>query len=169
MNELFMVIDVESIGLHGEGFAVGYVVIGGAGTVHEERLIACPPYVAKGGADDRRWVEQNVPALPTSDYHATTLMLRLTFWKHWRHWKDQGAVLVADCPWPVEARFLMACIDDCPEDRAQHGPYPLLDVTSILYARGGDPLEKHERLPNELPEHNPLCDARQSARLLFPV
>jgi hypothetical protein len=49
------------------------------------------------------------------------------------------------------------------------GPYPLHDLASILLAHGRDPLAKNERLPEELPEHDPLNDARQSARLLHEV
>jgi hypothetical protein len=30
---------------------------------------------------------------------------------------------------------------------------------------GRDPLATYERLPNELPAHDPMADARQSARL----
>jgi hypothetical protein len=45
-----------------------------------------------------------------------------------------------------------------------------MDIACQLYpilALGRDPLATNERLPDELPAHNPLCDARQSARLLI--
>jgi len=41
----FMVFDVESVGLHGEGFAVGYVVVNGDGETLEEGLYICDPDV----------------------------------------------------------------------------------------------------------------------------
>jgi len=79
--------------------------------------------------------------------------------------KDKGAVLAADVPWPVEARFLAQCIDDEP-GRKWDGPYPLIDIASVRLAAGLDPLASVERLAEELPQHDPLCDARQSGRLL---
>jgi hypothetical protein len=78
-----------------------------------------------------------------------------------RRFMDDG------CAWPVEARFLAACVDDNPMTHEWSGPYPLHDLASVLMAAGRDPLAKNERLPGELPEHDPLADARQSARLLL--
>ena len=71
--------------------------------------------------------------------------------------------MVADCPWPVEAKFLNACV----REYGMAGPYPLIDVGSVVLARGGDPTGPFDRLPNELPKHDPLADARQSARVFI--
>jgi len=84
-------------------------------------------------------------------------------------WQSQEAVLVADCGWPVEARFLAGCIDDHPVSREWHGPYPFYDLASFLLAMGRHPLERNSRLDSELPAHNPLADAKQSARILIEV
>jgi hypothetical protein len=46
------------------------------------------------------------------------------------------------------------------------GPYPLHDLASVQLALGLDPLAVNERLPDEMPEHHPLMDDRQSARQL---
>jgi hypothetical protein len=72
----------------------------------------------------------------------------------------------ADCAWPVEARFLARCVNDKPREREWQGPYPLMEIASYLEAAGMDPMKEYDRLPSELPKHNPLCDARQSARML---
>lgn len=170
MTDLFMVFDVESIGLHGEGFAVGYVVIDRGGTVLEERTYACDPDTAAGLPKDRRWVDANVPRLahPEASHPTSTpTSVRAEFWYRWLYWKEIGAVLVADCCWPVEARFLAACVEDCRPQRDWEGPYPLHDLASVMLALGRDPTATHARLPNELPAHHPLHDARQSARLLL--
>lgn len=161
---LFMVFDVESIGLHGEGFAVGFVVVNQHGEALAEGVHACPPGHAHGADDDRKWVAENIPEL--NGEHPTPESVRSSFWHCWQYWKAQGAVLVADCCWPVEARFLAACVDDSPIARKWSGPYPLHDLASVLLALGRDPLATNERLPNEAPAHHPLHDARQSARLL---
>jgi hypothetical protein len=159
-----MVFDVESIGLHGEGFAVAYVVVDRNGHRHAEGLLACPPASARGRREGHRWVEDNVPALGA--VHRSPESLRTAFWGLFLSWHELGALLVADCGWPVEARFLAQCVDDDLACREWLGPYPLHDLASILLAKGKDPLEKRTRLTDELPEHNPLADARQSARLL---
>lgn len=161
--QLFMVFDVESIGLHGEGFAVGYVVVNRAGETLAEDTMACDPAHAGGTLTNREWVAANVPAMAYD--HPTPAAVRHAFWNRWMRWKEKGAVLVADCCWPVEARFLAACVDDF-RAREWEGPYPLHDLASVLLALGRDPLATNERLPNEKPAHHPLNDARQSARLL---
>lgn len=93
--------------------------------------------------------------------------MREKFWRRWLHWKEKGAVLAAECAWPVEGRFLNECIDTLPTDRKWAGPYPLLEISSIMIAGGMDPMANHPRLDDEQPAHNPLADARQSARLLM--
>lgn len=160
----YMVFDVESIGLHGEGFAVGYVVISPDGEELDAGTFSCPPDKAQGGDHNRKWIAENVPAMDAT--HQTPRAVRDAFWSKWREWADKGAGLVADCAWPVEARFLCSCVDDRPMDREWTGPYPLLDLSSVFFAAGMNPNETHDRLPNEQPAHHPLGDARQSARLL---
>lgn len=166
MPELFMVFDVESVGLHGEGFAVAWVVIDRSGKVIASAAYSCDPGHANGDEEGRVWVAQHVTVPPVGhkDY---PVRVRDEFWRAWIYAKERGAVLVADCCWPVEARFLAACVDDDPEIRRWQGPYPLHDLASIRLAAGLDPLATTDRLPEEKPLHNPLADARQSARLLI--
>lgn len=159
----YMVFDVESIGLHGGAFAVGWVVIDGDGAELDCGMLACSPDMAIGADSDRAWVAANCPALPVNC--ASAAQLRATFWREWLREKANGAVLVADCAWPVEARFLSACVDQDADGRRWEGPYPLHDVASVRLAAGLDPLATVDRLPNEEPKHHPTTDARQSARL----
>jgi hypothetical protein len=160
-----MVFDVESIGLHGEGYAFGSVVIDDLGRLVSTARHACDPAKAAGIAEDRRWVSENVPPIYiTCD---SPFEVRYLFWQIWQNWRRDGAILVADCAWPVESRFLCQCVDDDPDNRRWQGPYPLHDLASIRLAAGLDPLATEARLANELPVHDPLADARQSARLLM--
>ena len=163
-QDLFMVFDVESIGLHGEGFAVAWTVVNREGSRLAECCMACDPAMCSGTDESRLWVSENVPALECTS--PTPQHLRNTFWHDWRYWADQGAVLVADCAWPVEANFLSACVKLNLAEREWQGPYPLHDLASVLLALGADALAVTERLPDELPAHHPLMDARQSARQL---
>jgi hypothetical protein len=167
MPELFMVFDVESVGLHGDGFAYGFVVIDHDGKVLADGGASCDPRHADGDLAGRDWVARNVPSPAMGGGRPRPRVVRDTFWHAWMDWKAKGAVLAADCPWPVEARFLIACIDDDPVAREWQGPYPLIDVASVRLAAGLDPLGTADRLPDEMPAHDPLKDARQSARLLI--
>lgn len=166
-DTLYMVFDVESIGLHGEGFAVGWVIINQYGIEINHGLCACHPKLASGSQNNRKWVEENIQPISSLIQCNSTRDVRSCFWSQWVGWKTRGAILVADCCWPVEARFLAACVEDEPSEREWEGPYPLHDLASVIMAKGNDPLAKRERKANEIPEHNPLADARQSARLLI--
>ena len=166
---LYFVFDVESAGLHGEGFAFGYVVVNQDGFVLEDiGTVFCP--LPSCGDEDKAWLDENVmPHLQVGVFQRqpSTYYLRRVFWERWHKWKSQGAQMVTDCGYPVEANFLSACIADDSANRAWNGPYPLLDLSSVLLAAGRDPVGTFERQPRELPAHNPLCDARQSARVLI--
>lgn len=178
MPPFFFVFDVESVGLQGHGFAVGWVVIDTAtGATVDREMVYCSLQQAlhEASESDVVWVQEHVvPAL--AEGHGVlvpgTLAVRVTFWSAWQRWKERGALLAADCPWPVEARFLMECVRYTRVGMGRmagdfDGPYPLIDVASVRLAKGFDPIVAVERLPDELPVHNPLCDARQSARLLM--
>lgn len=162
MLSLFVSFDVESNGLHGQPFSVGAIAYLDGQEI-DWLSVATDPLEPVDP-----WVKANV--LPVMAFGCTRVgsvgAVMAAFAEFWRVHKKAGAVLVADCPWPVEARFLHSCIYSgaMPES---DGPYPLIDVASVRLARGLDPLATCERLPNELPAHNPLADARQSARLLL--
>jgi molybdopterin/thiamine biosynthesis adenylyltransferase len=57
----FMVFDVESVGLHGEGFAVAWVVVSSEGERLGEGCMACDPDQCEGTNENRQWVTANVP------------------------------------------------------------------------------------------------------------
>lgn len=159
----FFVFDVESIGLHGEGFAVAGGVYLANGAAQWEFCFCCPLDQAEGLQADRDWVMRNVPALEIT--HRETKGLRMAFWEVWEKAKASGAEMAAECLWPVEARFLRDCITDDAQ-RLPTAPYPCHEISSVMLSAGMNPMATYDRTPSELPRHNPLADARQSARLL---
>jgi hypothetical protein len=166
-NKVRIIFDVESIGLHGEGFAVGAVVTDEQGRMVEELYSACLPDEAAGDSEGRAWIAANVT--PKLTFTASTPReVRESFWAFWLKWKAQGATLWADCCWPVEANFLSACVADDPTTRSWNGPYPLHEIATVFTVAGIDPTEVQDRLNNE-PMHHPLGDARQSSRKLEEV
>jgi hypothetical protein len=168
MKGTFFVFDVESIGLHGEAYAVAGGVYFEDGTVDKESefLFCCEPIVAWGMDNDRAWVEKNIPRLEPT--HSVPKEVREAFWNAWIQAKKSypEIVMAGECVWPVETGFLTSCVADDPIAREWSGPYPLHEIASVMVAAGMDPMETYDRLESEMPKHNPLADARQSSRLL---
>jgi len=160
----YFVFDVESIGLHGEGFAVAGGVYLENGAAQWEFCFASPTDQAEGEDSDRHWVKDNVPMM--EETHRSLRKMRDAFWGEWVRAKKDGAIMAAECPWPVEAGFLSQCIADDVDARKWDGPYPFMEIASFLAAAGMDPMATYPRTPSEQPAHHPLKDARQSARLL---
>ena len=161
----FFVFDVESIGLHGQHYAVaGGVFIEGKEVT--SFCYACNPSYAVGEIADRNWCKANIPPIPIG--MRTPRDVSEAFWHQWLIAKDShpNIVMAAECGWPVEARFLNYCVDLGQGTRNWEGPYPLHEIASFMAAAGMDPMATYDRLENELTKHHPLADARQSARLL---
>ena len=161
------VFDVESRGLYGEGFAVGCGVYIGGEAQYEFRYL-CPVYTAVGGdEEDLKWVETNTPFFHSS--YRSPQALRKDFWNVWEHIKARFSDIkvFGDCIFPVETSFFAQCVKDDESNRKFKAPYPLYDIAAILLCAGMDPLKTYDRLPSELPKHDPLADARQSVRLLM--
>lgn len=177
---LFVVFDVESIGLYGEPFAVAWRAVWGDGDVLEEGILWCPLEGAAGSDEDRQWINENVAphfidlGAPSCDSPAN---LCSEFWMAWTRLKGEAeargrkAIIAADVPYPVETRFLERSMKSHAHssDYISHSPYPLLDVSSVMAGAGThwDSPAARVRLSDEKPAHNPLCDVRQSARLLL--
>jgi hypothetical protein len=148
-----LIFDVESVGLHGEGFAVGWVVVQ-RDEEREQGYASCPILRAAGNREERRWVTRNVlPRLPPPNCE-TTRQVRDVFWLVWERIREHGGEMMADCGWPVEANFLSACVIDEPM-RAMRGPYPLREASEIRRQLGREVQGEHS-------DHHPTEDARQS-------
>lgn len=164
----YMVFDVESAGLHGEGFAVGWVLIDDRGIEYANGHYGCPlEHARKQDDDSLAWVKAHCD---WPDNCARPQDVRDQFWNAYNDYfygiPGMRTLLAADVPWPVESRFLHAVFADNPS-RRERAPYPLIDIASVRLAAGLDPLATERRFPEELPAHNALADARQSARLLL--
>jgi hypothetical protein len=160
------VLDVESVGLYGDGFAVGWVVVDDrTGKTLDSGLLATSSWQAHAHhEDDRRWTVRNVP--PLAQNCDTLVDVRTKFWAAWERWRADGALLWADCAYPVEAVFLAMCVENF-LSRQRTAPFPLHEIATLRLAVGLDPTGTEERLEGETPIHDPLADARQSARLLL--
>lgn len=154
-------LDCESNGLHGQVFAAAVSVqedgreIGGW-------TARCP---IVGDVDP--WVAEHVlPQLEDVPVTHDGYERILESWRvHYARLKTMGYLVVCHIAWPVEARFLW----DAHRDTPFSGPFPLLDVASILEAVGADPTSVDEYLtakgiaPPAGEPHQPLYDARATA------
>jgi hypothetical protein len=166
----FICFDVESMGLHGPAFAVGAVVFKDG--IEIETLFARTKdfYSIRFDQEDFSWVNENVLPNLEPPTHDSGLGMEDALWELWIRHSAEGAVLVADVIWPVEAKFLSDIINPYKGnfvERKWKGPYPLIDVASIFAALGEPP--QTDRLEDELPVHHPVSDARRSARKLLAV
>ncbi len=174
MTDILMVLDVESVGLYGQGFAVGYVVIKSDDkTILDKDYFACPSDEASGTMENHSWIEENVvPFLPAPNCNSPE-EVRGRFWERFQGWKNSPDLkrlgedrffLFADCGYPVETNFLNACVRDNEAERQWSGPYPLQEIATIRTVLGLDPT-----LSYDLPEdkrHNPLEECLYIAPLL---
>lgn len=160
------ILDVEAVGLHGEGYSPGWMVIDTMTAKEvDSGCLAVDPSICIGDQEDRNWIADNVPAIPVT--HMDRDGMLTDFWVAWLQWRARGAWMAADCASPVETRFIAEALALHLPGSRWDGPYPLIDVASVLLTHGIDPLATLPRLDNELPKHHPTNDARQSARYLW--
>lgn len=150
--------DCESNGLLGPVFAVGAAVYR-HGVEVDHWVASCP---IEGEVDE--WVAANVcPTLHDIPItHPTTLHLAAAFAELLGRFKPDR--VLTHVPWPVEAGFLRLAYDE-----PFTGPFPLLDLASMLHAAGEDDtsedayMARHNLIRPEGQAQNPLNDARAAA------
>lgn len=166
LRDTILSIDAETNGLGGLAFAVGISVSTSAGE-RESAVFRCP-------IDDNLdpWVAEHVlPAMVDvevdcfSYWHMLdTIRARFFMPEAKTAWS-----VIAHVAWPVEARLLC---DMLPRGLVWSGPYPLIDVASVLLAKGFNPLSVDDYLREQGIEappgspHHPLYDARAAERCL---
>ena len=156
-------LDAETDGLYGQAFAVGAAVLDERGNVLDS---FCEKCVAPGITD--AWTQENcLPYLSDVPDCESRDALRQHFWAFYTKYRKE-CVIVADVPCPVEAGLLRACVIDDEEERRFQGPYPLIDVASVLFARGVDPdVDRIAYSGWKGKRHHPLDDAVASALCLI--
>lgn len=166
LREKAIIFDVESVGLHGEGFAVSMVVTNNLEEISHVTWACLPdPAMSLSSYDDFKWVQENVSYPPDTIWVQTPRDVRNAFWAQWLRLKADNYVLCADVCWPVEANFLSECVRDDRHVRKFEGPYPLIDLSPILKLAAPSPVY-NGRLKEHQPAHNPLMDCQHSLRQL---
>lgn len=165
MEKNLLFIDAESDGLYGPFISVAMILTDFHGNelkryywgIDREKLQA-----------EDAWVRENViPKM--GDYEACEDEAGLLekVWEVWEENRDTAYAL-ADVGVPVEARLFERCVARDPEDRKMKAPFPMLDLSGILWAKGFDPLiDKHVLLgeeENPTGQHNALYDIEQTVK-----
>ena len=155
--------DVETDGLYGEPFAIAAAVVDENGAVLDQ---FCEKCVSPGITDD--WTKKNcLPYLGEIPDCESRAALRERFWAFYMRYRE-NCVIVADVPYPVEAGMLRRCVEANLGERAFQGPFPLIDVASVLFAKGIDPLmDRLEYAGWQGKRHHPLDDAVASVLCLI--
>ena len=114
------------------------------------------------------WVRENVfPYLQNagSMYRSESELLE-AFWQFWLSHR-QDCWCIADVPIPVESNVFRKCVEMNREERCFLAPFPLMDLSSMLYCKGMDPQEERQKLAEmEIPLHDPENDVLLCAEIL---
>ncbi len=165
MKNKLVFMDVESDGLYGAFLTVAFIVTNWDGQelarayygIKRENMQVTVP-----------WVKDNViPKL--GEYEAVTdekeLLKRA--WNFWLEYREE-AYMVCEVGYPVEARFLRACVALDEATNMWLAPFPLIDLESILLAKGYEPLTERSRILSNYKEeavHNALYDVEAEVQL----
>ena len=165
MEKNLFFIDVETDGLYGDFISAAILVASADGRELERHYFGIAREVLK--VKDP-WVREHVlPVLGEYTPCQSQEELLEAVWQIWlRH--RETAYAIGNVVFPVEARFFAACVARNPEERTFLAPYPLLDLSSVLYALGFDPLS--DPLPEPEPlTHNALYDITHDLAVLRKV
>lgn len=171
MSQRIFSFDVESFGLMGAPFAVGWCVFEYTGDFWDECSsgYAALPFEStfldapiRTKRSDEEWVRANVlPHLPAHTHDNRI---------HWYQaffdaWEDAGSPpFLTYNGYPVEARFLEYAFQVCPDRMVPGEPILVLDLAQRLFSkhRKGDDFPPD---PGEMPSHHPTNDARRAGRI----
>lgn len=162
MSKNLFFIDAESDGLYGQIISVAVIVTDPQFNVLDEQYYGIKKSLL---AVKEPWVQENViPILGEYESFDTEDELIEQVWNLWMKHRD-NAYAIADVAYPVEMGLFRRCIMQDVSARCFLGPFPLLDLSSILYAKGYDPNVERQQLLDEdtlIKQHNALDDVRMS-------
>ncbi len=165
MKKKLVFIDVETDGLYG-GFLTAALI---ATDLEGNELERAYYGIRKDKMKIKEpWVMENVlPKLGEYEPCEDENELLEKSWNFWLRYQEE-AYAVCDVGYPVEARFIGACVGQDVTANAMKAPFPLLDLSSLIYAKGYDPLINREELiqehcPNLV--HNALYDVEVSIHI----
>ncbi len=145
MNEKnLLFIDAETDGLYGTFLSVAMIVA----ALDGQELSRAYYGLKQELLDEVKtpWVRENVLS-NLGDYEPCNSEAELLerVWAYWQKYKE-NTYMVVDVSFPVEVRLMQSCVLADPENRSFDAPYPFLDLSSMLYTVGIDPLTERKAL-----------------------
>ena len=166
MSTLF--VDAETDGLYGTFLSVAAIVVDENGEEADEfyGVLKKPEIWIQS-----EWVRENVlPYLDKSirsdkDQYESEYELIEAFYSFYI--LHQNCDVIADVPVPVEARLFYKAVGHSLKEREFTAPFPLMDLSSMLYAQGYSPMVKRRSIVDcsDLILHNALDDVRMTIRV----
>lgn len=165
MKQKLVFLDAETDGLYGSFLTVAFIATDIKGNelerayygIRKEKMIVKEP-----------WVIKNVlPILGEYEPCEDEKELLTKSWAFWLKYQED-AYAVCDVGYPVEMRFFKACVEQNITDYAMKAPFPLLDISSMLYAKGYNPLiDRSQFVPEFCRDkvHNSLYDVEVSVQI----
>ena len=169
MRRKLVFIDAETDGLYGMFLTVGMKVTDEKGHEMDRAYYGIK---RENMHVSQAWVQENViPILGEYEPCEDEEELLEKTWEFWmKHRED--AYAVADVPFPVEFRLFAKCVEKNPAERATLAPFPLLDLASVLWANGIEPLADRSGLLEgdvQAKQHNAYADAEMCAEILQKI
>ena len=157
-NKNIFSLDCETNGLYGDCFAVGVIILSPEGLIIDKFS-----GISQVEEVTNDWVKENVlPELSGLKIFSTRKQMRDAFWEFWIKHKDT-CICISDIGVPVESGFFKQCVLDDLDNRQWDAPYPLHEVSTLLFAKGVDPdinrIEYSDINTETIKQHNPVDDA----------
>ncbi len=163
MSNNIIFIDAESDGLYGNFISVAMLVADQNGNELKHFYFG----LKKELLNDikTQWVTENV--LPIMGEYKECDSEKDMLQKVWNVWLKyrENAYMIADVAYPVETRLIRECVALSNDAEVFFAPFPLLDLSSMLYAKGINPLVSRYEfldLKNNDKQHNALEDVKIS-------
>lgn len=161
MKKNLFFVDAETDGVYGTFLSIAVIVIDYEGNeldrhywgINQKNLVV-----------HSEWVRRNViPIMGEYEVCQDEDEILDKFWKVWEKHR-QDAYAIADVCYPVESALFQKCVLKDEKKRGMEAPFPLLDLSSILLAKGIDPLIDRMKLVETKGKqmHNALTDVEIS-------
>ncbi len=156
-KDKYFIVDAETDGLYGDFISAAVIV---TDIDFNELEHAYYGICEKNLKVTDEWVRENVlPKMGEYTECCDEAELLERVWELWMKYRET-AYAIGDVIHPVESRLFAKCVQRDEATRKMLGPYPFLDVASILFTKGEDPLVERKNFygMNGECQHNALDD-----------
>lgn len=158
------ILDAETDGLYGNILTVAVAVTDYNGGVIE--LFYGGVQSAIESVRDPWVLENVVPRIRDYTPFDSEYDLLEAVWSLWEKYRDSATCYV-DVPFPVESGLLTKVVSHDLDNRKFSAPFPLIDLASMLLAKGIDPdTSRSELADSNLEQHNALDDVLMTNSIL---